>query len=120
VTATKRAPLGSRLEIGVALPFFEDHAEWPELRDLVVEIEAMQFDSVWVPDHLTGPSGAGAKLQWFEACTLIAGLSQVTGEIRLGTDVLVAPLHSPVHFAATVASLDHLTRTFHEAGVNTA
>jgi probable F420-dependent oxidoreductase len=109
MTPVRGTPLGSRLEIGVALPFFEDHAEWPELRDLVVEIEAMQFDSVWVPDHLTGPSGAGATLQWFEACTLIAGLSHVTSEIRLGTDVLVVPRHSPVHLAATVASLDHLS-----------
>ena len=61
------------------------------------------FDSIWIEEHHdAGP-------YWPTPLLAIAALAQHLGPLRIGTAILVLPLHDPVHIAEQGAILDQLT-----------
>jgi probable F420-dependent oxidoreductase len=77
--------------------------------------EAAGLDSVWTGEHLVLPSGAGElarlpsttpMLDTIAAATWVAAH---TSSIRIGTGVIVLPLHHPVLLAKQLASVDVLS-----------
>lgn len=61
------------------------------------------FDSVWIEEHhAQGP-------YWPTPFLAVAALAEHLGRLKIGTNVLVLPLHDPVHVAEQVAILDQMT-----------
>jgi probable F420-dependent oxidoreductase len=71
------------------------------------------YDSAWAQESTLGP---GPQIEPIEAMTFAAAC---TNRIRLGCVVFVSTLHSPVHLAKSLASLDQLSRGRIDVGVGT-
>jgi alkanesulfonate monooxygenase SsuD/methylene tetrahydromethanopterin reductase-like flavin-dependent oxidoreductase (luciferase family) len=74
--------------------------DWPALVDWVQTIEALGFDSFWLPDH-----PAFAPDCW----TTLAALAGVTTRLRLGPLVACAGYRHPLLLARQAADVDRLS-----------
>lgn len=70
-------------------------------RELVDGLEALGFDSLWLPERLTGPIADPLV-----ALSVAAGRTE---RLKLGTSVLVLPGRNPAVVAKAMASLDALS-----------
>lgn len=75
--------------------------------------EELGFDSAWAQEMVLGPA---PQLGPVEAMTYAAAC---THRLRLGCAVFVSTLHSPVHLAKSLSTLDQLSRGRIEIGVGT-
>jgi limonene 1,2-monooxygenase len=73
--------------------------------ELIVELEQLGYDEVWVGEH---HSQAWETIGSPEL--MLAAASQRTQRIRLGTGVVSLPYHHPFMVAQRLVLLDHLTR----------
>jgi len=70
-----------------------------------------EFDSVWIEEHhAPGP-------YWASPLLAVAALVPHLDGMTIGTDVLVLPLHDPVHVAEQAATLDRMTNGHFVLGV---
>jgi len=108
--------IGGRL--GVAAAQYGPHIG--AVRSFAEAAEEIGFDSLWVGDRLMLPEHPtelyGGVAPWPEAygtfldpLITLATVAARTERIRLGTNVLIAPLHTPVRLARELASLDVLS-----------
>lgn len=67
--------------------------------------EELGFDSLWTSEH-HGVSDGYLPSQ----LVLLSAVAAVTARMRLGTGVLVAPVHEPLRLAEDAAVLDQLSR----------
>jgi probable F420-dependent oxidoreductase len=81
------------------------------LQAFLTRAEALGFDSAWTSEQVVGTLPVVSPLP------LLAYAAACTERIRLGCSVLVSPLHSPVHLAKDLASLDQLSRGRLEVGL---
>ena len=58
--------------------------------------------------HVIEPGGMTAGMANTRAARELAALSQRTTEVRLGTSIIVLPLHNPLQSAEDVATLDQI------------
>jgi alkanesulfonate monooxygenase SsuD/methylene tetrahydromethanopterin reductase-like flavin-dependent oxidoreductase (luciferase family) len=63
------------------------------------------FESVWFSEHHFRPVWSHNSAPDLT----LAAVSQRTSRIRLGTGVVLAPIHHPLHVAARMATLDILS-----------
>lgn len=98
------------MKFGLLLPHFGEFAD----RDLILEgsklAESLDFDSVWVRDHLLfEPHGEfeSAHRDFYEPLTVLTAVGAVTERITLGTATLI-PYRHPLITAFTLASLTHM------------
>ena len=82
-------------------------------RGYFARAEQLGFDSAWAQEMVLG---AAPQLGPVEAMTYAAAC---TGRLRLGCVVFVSTLHSPVHLAKSLSTLDQLSRGRIEIGVGT-
>jgi probable F420-dependent oxidoreductase len=75
--------------------------------------EELGFDSAWTQESVLG---AGPQLSPIETMTYAAACTE---RMRLGCVVFVSTLHSPVHLAKSLSTLDQLSRGRIEVGVGT-
>lgn len=62
------------------------------------------FDALWLAQHyLTHPD------QFFQTTPMLARLAAETGDMRVGTNILVLPLHNIIDIAEQYATLDIIT-----------
>lgn len=103
------------MKFAIAIPqFVEDGAFSPAaFRDYLRRAEELGFDSAWAQEGLFG---AHPQFGPLEAMTYAAACTE---RLRLGCAVLVTTLHSPVHLAKSLATLDQLSRGRIEIGVGT-
>jgi probable F420-dependent oxidoreductase len=94
-----------RVTFGLAVPFFDHHMDYRVIRDICALAESSGLDAVWLSDHVTGPTPAGAQI-WFETLTLLSNLAAHTSRVTLGTDVLVAAYRHPLLAAKMLTTLD--------------
>src|SRR5438067_13895960 len=81
--------------------------------DLLAKAETLGFDSVWVNEHHFHQYwGLMPSLP-----TMLAALSQRTSRVRLGTSVVLLPLHHPVVVAEQLAMVDLMSGGRVEFGV---
>ena len=81
--------------------------------DQFVSAEALGYDSVWVNEHhFHGYGGLFPSLS-----TILAALAQRTTRVRLGTSVLVLPLHHPLEVAESMAMVDLLSHGRLDLGI---
>jgi probable F420-dependent oxidoreductase len=102
-----------RVRFGIAVPqFFDDRGFDPAaFGAYMARADALGFDSAWTQEQTLGTMGMLGPL---EAMTYAAAC---TGRIRLGCTVFVLPLHSPVHLAKSLSTLDQMSRGRLEVGV---
>lgn len=101
-------PQSTKLKMGVYLN--SQHAEeldaGVQLRSLIDHVqlaEQLGFDSIWAGEHhLTD------GYHFFPQLTLLSHLAAYTGEMTLGTNLVLLPLHPPVDIAEQVALIDQL------------
>ncbi|MDA0352496.1 MAG: LLM class flavin-dependent oxidoreductase [Chloroflexi bacterium] len=98
---------------GFALPqvFPSGQIDVAEIRSVARAAEAAGFADLWTQEQLIGTA------QSLEPLTLLSYVAAVTERIRLGVSVLVLPVHSPLHLAKRLASLDVLSEGRLIAGV---
>ncbi len=103
------------MKFAIAIPQFYADGEFdPEaFREYLARAEELGFDSAWTQE---GTLNAGPQISPIEAMTFAAACTQ---RMRLGCVVFVSTLHSPVHLAKSLASLDQLSRGRLDVGVGT-
>jgi probable F420-dependent oxidoreductase len=103
------------MKFAIAIPQFYADGEFdPEaFRGYLARAEELGFDSAWTQESTLG---AGAQLGPIEAMTYAAAC---TTRMRLGCVVFVSTLHSPVHLAKSISTLDQLSRGRIDVGVGT-
>jgi len=103
------------MKFAIAIPqFYADGKFDPAaFREYLARAEELGFDSAWTQESTLG---TGPQLSPTEAMTFAAACTE---RMRLGCVVFVSTLHSPVHLAKSLATLDQLSRGRIEVGVGT-
>src|SRR5262249_54659524 len=81
--------------------------------DLLACSEELGFDSVWANEHHFDPYGGIIP----STPIMLAALAQRTRRVRLGTSVVVLPLHNPVEVAEQLAMVDLMSQGRVEFGL---
>ena len=99
----------------MAIPQFYADGEFDPagFRAYLTRAEELGFESAWTQE---GTFNVGPQLGPVETMSYAAACTQ---RLRLGCVVFVSTLHSPVHLAKSIASLDQLSRGRIEVGVGT-
>ena len=97
------------------------HVPWPEdvapsqvvdnITEEFVVGEELGFDSGWLAEHHFSRYGLGSA-----SLMLLANIAARTRKLRLGTAVIIPPLHHPVRLAEDTATLDLLSGGRLDAG----
>jgi alkanesulfonate monooxygenase SsuD/methylene tetrahydromethanopterin reductase-like flavin-dependent oxidoreductase (luciferase family) len=74
-----------------------------QLREQVAAARDAGFSSVWMLQHYLG------NMPTLQPLPTLAALTAVTGNMDIGTNMLILPLHHPVEVAEHYATLDHLS-----------
>jgi probable F420-dependent oxidoreductase len=103
------------MKFAIAIPQFYADGEFDPgaFRAYFARAEELGFESAWTQEGILGP---GPQLSPIEAMTYAAAC---TDQLRLGCVVFVSTLHSPVHLAKSLSTLDQLSRGRIEVGVGT-
>lgn len=85
---------------------FEDdlQARLAELWDIVEHTAELGYDSVWAINHFLG------SLNTPQPISMMAKLIDHSGDMTVGSGILILPLFNPVHVAEELATLDQLSR----------
>jgi probable F420-dependent oxidoreductase len=103
------------MKFAIAIPQFYADGEFgpAAFRSYLTRAEELGFDSAWTQE---GVLGVSPQISPIEAMTYAAACTE---RMRLGCAVFVSTLHSPVHLAKSLSSLDQLSRGRIEVGVGT-
>ena len=103
------------MKFAIAIPqFYADGKFNPAgFRAYFKRAEELGFDSAWTQEMVLGP---GPQLSPIETMTYAAACTE---QMRLGCVVFVSTLHSPVHLAKSISTLDQLSQGRIEVGVGT-
>jgi probable F420-dependent oxidoreductase len=124
-----RNVMSGRTALGVLLPLAPGQATSGDfLREWVAAVEECEVESVWGVEHVvladeydpkypyseSGqiPSGSGAAAgarPMPDPLDMLAYIAAVSETVKLGTSVVIAPLHSPAVLAKRVATIDNLS-----------
>jgi probable F420-dependent oxidoreductase len=103
------------LRIGICSANSGPYVTRERLGALAELAEAAGVDSIWVSEHLvvadprTPPSPMEPHDPILDPVTTLAFLAGVTASARLGTGVIVLPLHNPLVLAKALATVDVLS-----------
>jgi probable F420-dependent oxidoreductase len=87
----------------------EAPARYSFLRDMARRIEAADFDSIWLYDHLLYRWPGRPSDGIWECWTLLAALAEATQRVELGTIVLCTAFRNPAVTAKMAATLDEVS-----------
>jgi alkanesulfonate monooxygenase SsuD/methylene tetrahydromethanopterin reductase-like flavin-dependent oxidoreductase (luciferase family) len=99
------------VRIGVNVPNFGPGTDPGRLRDWARTVEGLGYDLVMVSDHIAVTPDVAAQYPapFYEPFTALSWLAGITGAIRLGTTVLIAPYRHPLLVARMAANLNQLS-----------
>jgi probable F420-dependent oxidoreductase len=99
------------VHLGVILPNFGEGSTPESIRRTTEAAEELGFDSVWTTEHmLVGPEAVGRFGRVYEPLATLAWIAGWTERVRLGTSIVIVPLHHPVHLAKEAATLQELSQ----------
>jgi len=103
-------------EIGLVLPFNQSFVDgsttrWADIRDLALRAEAMEFDTVWIPDELLWrePESTEGGTGWWECVAMTGAVAAATTRVKVGTWILSALHRNPGISAKAVETLDEIS-----------
>jgi probable F420-dependent oxidoreductase len=101
------------MKFGIGIPqFFADgEFDFSAFRAYLLRAEELGFESGWTQEQVLGSS---SQLSALETMTYAAACTE---RLRVGCAVFVTTLHSPVHLANSLATLDQLSGGRLEIGV---
>src|SRR5271165_6238386 len=105
-----------RMRYAISIPQFYADGEFDpvEFRNYCTGVEQLGlFESAWTQENVLSTS---PQLSPLEVMTYAAACTE---RMRLGCVVFVSTLHSPVHLAKSLSTLDQLSRGRIEVGVGT-
>lgn len=108
------------LDFGVVLPSWTGQTTPEAWRRIAEAADRCGFDWVGRGEHLLftdAEDSWGIDTTAFDAFAVLAFAAAVTEEVRIGTNVVVAPYRHPVALAKLALSLDALSRGRFELGV---
>jgi probable F420-dependent oxidoreductase len=98
------------VHLGVILPNFGRDSTPDGIRRTVETAEELGFDSVWTTEHLiVGAEAVNPYGRVYDALVTLGWIAGWTERIGLGTSIVLAPLHHPMHLAKQVATLQELS-----------
>jgi probable F420-dependent oxidoreductase len=103
------------MRFAIAIPQFYSDGEFDPaaFAAYLTRAEDLGYESAWAQEQVLGSDSELAPL---EAMTFAAAC---TSRLRIGCVVFVSTLHSPVHLAKSLATVDQLSRGRIEIGVGT-
>jgi probable F420-dependent oxidoreductase len=102
-----------RFAIGIPQFYSDGEFDPAAFRAYLARAEELGYHSAWTQEQVLG---SGPQLGAIETMTYAAACTQ---RLRLGCAVLVSTLHSPVHLAKSLSTLDQLSQGRLEIGVGT-
>lgn len=108
------------MRFGLMLPSYSfrslDYETAGRLRDIARHAEMLDYEALWVVDHLlTAPGLYGTA--WLSPLETLAFVAGATTRIKLATGILILALRNPVFMAKEIASLQFLSGGRFELGV---
>ena len=102
--------MAKKLEFGLLLPHFCEHASAEKCIEGSKRAEAYGFDSVWVRDHLafTPHSFEGTDDTHIEGLLVLSAVASVTKKLTMGTSMTICHRH-PIHLAQSFAALSNIS-----------
>jgi probable F420-dependent oxidoreductase len=99
------------MQLGIHLPHIGRKAGPEAIRRAALQAEELGFADVWVSEHVILPKGAPypPSPSFYEPILTLTFAAAVTRRVRLGTSVMVLPMHHPVPMAKQVATLQCLS-----------
>jgi probable F420-dependent oxidoreductase len=98
------------VHFGVILPNYGATANPAEMRRVAEAAEELGFDSVWTTEHIiVGPAAVDPYGRVYDPLVTLGWIAGWTERIGLGTSIVLAPLHNPMHLAKQVATLQELS-----------
>jgi len=98
-------PLKEKIPLGMVLPHRSPEAvDMQAVRKVAQGAEALGFRDLWVTENSLD------HVFCFDPMVVLTYAAAVTTTIRLGVAVVVLPVHSPIHVAHQVASLDYVSQ----------
>ena len=99
------------MQLGIHLPHVGRKAGPDAIRRAAVQAEELGFADVWVSEHVILPKDAPypPSPSFYEPILTLAWAAAATQRVRLGTSVIVLPMHHPVPIAKQVATLQCLS-----------
>jgi probable F420-dependent oxidoreductase len=98
------------VHFGVILPNYGKDSTPDGIRRVAALAEELEFDSVWATEHIiVGPEGVDPYGRVYDPLVTLGWIAGWTERIGLGTSIVLAPLHNPIHLAKEVATLQELS-----------
>jgi probable F420-dependent oxidoreductase len=99
------------MQLGIHLPHIGRKAGPDAIRRAAEQAEDLGFADVWVSEHVILPKDAPypPSPAFYEPILTLTWAAAATRRVRLGTSVIVLPMHHPVPFAKQVATLQSLS-----------
>ena len=103
------------MDFAISIPQYVDDGRFDaaRFRKHLTRAEQLGFHSAWAQEQVLGPAPTLGPL---ETMTYAAAC---TDRLRLGCAVFVTPLHTPIHLAKAIASIDHVSHGRVEVGIGT-
>jgi probable F420-dependent oxidoreductase len=98
------------VHLGVILPNFGEGSSPDGIRRVAEAAEELGFDSVWATEHiLVGAEAVEPYGRVYAPLVTLAWLAGLTERVALGTSIVLAPLHHPIHLAKETATLQEIS-----------
>lgn len=105
---------GPRFGVFVTTPTHET-SDFDEVKNMAVEAEKLDYDSVWVSDHFYSFPTPGGDV--WESLTTLSALAPVTTRIRLGVMALCNSYRSPSLLAKISSTIDLISKGRLDLGI---
>jgi len=98
------------VHFGVILPNYGEGSSPDGIRRAAEAAEELGFDSVWTTEHiLVGREAVNPYGRVYDPLVTLGWIAGWTERVKLGTSIVLVPLHNPMHLAKQVATLQELS-----------
>ncbi len=100
------------MEFGIALPQHGRFASPEAIAHVAREADRRGYATLWVLERLLRPAGSTMAPSYavaYDPLETLTWAAAQTRRIKLGTSIIIAPLHVPAAVARALATLDHLS-----------